>query len=126
MLISHALVAKSRNDWIVDSGANCHNQSMFKKMKGQGSSEKVTLGDGNSLEVVGEGTVDMEMLLTDGRSRGCALKKVLYVTKLAYDLVSVSRTSEARRFVSTTQDVNSRIKGVKPLPLLQDREASTT
>ncbi len=77
MLISHALVAKSRNDWIVDSGATCHmcnDKGMFTEMKELGSSEKVTLGDGSSLEVVDEeGTVDMEMLLTDGRSRGCAL-----------------------------------------------------
>ena len=35
MLISHALMAKSRNDWIVDSGATCHmcnDQSMFTEM----------------------------------------------------------------------------------------------
>jgi hypothetical protein len=51
--------------------------------------EKVTLGDGRSLYVAGESTVDMEMLLINGNSRGCALKNVLYVPELAYNLVSI-------------------------------------
>ena len=46
------------------------------------------------------GTVDMEMLLPNGGSRMCALKNVLYIPKLAYNLVSVSKA--ARRSNSTT------------------------
>ena len=57
------------------------------------------MGDGNSLGVAGEGTVDMDMLLNDGVRRGCALKKVLYIPKLAYNLVSVSRAAEAGKTV---------------------------
>ena len=59
----------------------------------------MTLGDRISLEVVGEGTVDLEMPLTDGSNRGCALQKVLYVPKLAYNLVSVSKATEAGKTV---------------------------
>ena len=95
-------MAKSKDDWIVDSGATCHmcnDQSMFMDLKQVGPNEKVTLGDGNSLGVAGEGTVDMDMLLNDGVRRGCALKKVLYVPKLAYNLVSVSRAAEAGKTV---------------------------
>ena len=98
MLIGNALVAKSRDDWIVDSGATthmCNDRSMFSELKQLSPSEKVTLGDGSSLDVAGEGTVDMDMIMSDGSRRGCALKKVLYVPELAYNLVSVSRAAEA-------------------------------
>ena len=64
MLISNALVVKSRNDWIVDSGATCHmcnDCDMFTELKQQGSHKKVTLGDWSTLDVAGEGTVDMDM-----------------------------------------------------------------
>ena len=40
----------------------------------------------STLEVAGEGTVDMDMLLDD-ETRSCMLKKVLYVPMLAYNLV---------------------------------------
>ena len=102
MLTTNALVAKSRNEWIVDSGATshmCNNSSMFTELSQLGSKEKVTLGDGTSLDVAGEGTVEMHMLLSDGSKRGCALKKVLYVPALAYNLVSISRAAEAGKFV---------------------------
>ena len=48
-----------------------------------GPSEKVTLGDGSSLDVAGKGTVYMDMVLINGSRRGRALKKVLYVPNLA-------------------------------------------
>jgi hypothetical protein len=41
----------------------------------------------------------MEMLLIDGSSRGCALKNVLYVPELAYNLVSVLKATEAGKTV---------------------------
>ena len=102
VVISNALVARSRNDWIVDSGATrhmCNERSMFTEYKQLGSEDKVTLGDGSTLEVAGEGTVDMCMLLDDGTRRSCALKKVLYVPKLAYNLVSVPRAGDAGKTV---------------------------
>jgi len=102
MLITNALVAKSKDDWIVDSGATCHmcnDRRMFTEFKQLGSSEKVTLGDGRSLDVAGEGTVDMDMLLNDGIRRGCSLMNVLYVPSLAYNLVSVSRAAVAGKIV---------------------------
>ena len=74
MMISNALVARSKNDWIVDSGATshmCNDRSMFMEYEQLRSSDKVTLGDGSTLEVAGEGTVDMDMLLDDGSRRSC-------------------------------------------------------
>jgi len=47
MLISNALVAKSKDNWIVDLGATCHmcnDRSMFIDLKQVGPNEKVTLG----------------------------------------------------------------------------------
>ena len=82
MLIRNALVAKSRDDWIVDLGATCHmcnDQGMFVELKQVGPDKKVPLGDGNSLDVARERTVDMDMLLNNGVKRGGALKRVLYV-----------------------------------------------
>ena len=46
------------------------------------------------------GTVELDMLLPDGSSRKCSLQKVLYVPKLAYNLVSVSRATEAGKSVT--------------------------
>ena len=102
MLITHALVAKSTNDWIVDSGATCHmcnDQTAFSKMEELVSSDKATLGDGSSLKVMGEGTVNTEMILPDGSSSECALQKVLYVPDLAYNLVSISKATESGKVV---------------------------
>ena len=59
----------------------------------------MTLGDGSTLEVAGEGTVDVDMVLTDGTKRGCMLRKVLYVPELAYNLVSVSKATDAGKTV---------------------------
>ena len=53
----------------------------------------------------------MEMLLPNGDSRRCALKKVQYVPKLGYNLVSVSRAAEAGKTIkfynSSCEFVNS-------------------
>ncbi len=62
MLISNILVVKSKSDWIVDSGATCHmcnDRAMFTEFKQLSSSGQVALGDGSSLDVAGEGTVDI-------------------------------------------------------------------
>ncbi len=100
MLISNALVAKSRNDWIIDSGASshmCNDRAMFRDISNV--ADKVTLGDGSSLSVIGRGTVALNMLMTDVSARRCILKEVLYVPKLAFNLVSVSRATESGKTV---------------------------
>ena len=105
MLIDNALVAKSRDDWIIDSGASshmCNDQSMFTVLRQ--TTEKVTLGDGSTLAVTGQGTVCLDMLLADGTKKECLLRKVLYVPELAYNLVSVSRATEAGKTVHFDDD----------------------
>ena len=96
MLITHALVAKSTNDWIVDSGATCHmcnDRTAFSKMEELVSSNKVTFGDESSLKVI-EGTVNME---TDGSSRKCSMYQIWLTTWSA----SPRPQNQARLFSST-------------------------
>ena len=88
MVISHALVVNSRDEWIVDFGATCHmcnSPAAFTQLEQLASSEKATLADGSSLKVVERGTVNARMVLPDGSTRECALQKVLYVPNLAYN-----------------------------------------
>ena len=102
MIISNALVARSRSDLIVDSGATshmCNDRSMFTELKKLSSGDKVALGDGSSLNVAGEGTVDMDMLLDGGARKSCTLNKVLWVPELAYNLVSVPQATDAGKDV---------------------------
>ena len=60
---------------------------------------RVTLCDGSALDVTGGETVDMDMLLNDGIRWKCTLKKVLYIPKLAYVLISVARAGYAEKTV---------------------------
>ena len=80
MLISRALMTKSKKNWLVDLRATCHicnDQSMFAEMTQLDSGEKVTLGDRSSFNVAGERTINIYTILTNGTRRACALKNVL-------------------------------------------------
>ena len=57
-------------------------------------SQEVTLGDGHALEATGQGRVFLEMTLPDGKTNRCVLHSVLYVPKLSYNLLSVTKVSE--------------------------------
>ena len=103
MLIGQALTAKSGKEWLVDSGATSHMSNckrLFSQVRDLEPADTVTLGDGRDLEVKSVGTVELDMLLPDGSSRKCSLLKVLYVPKLAYNLVSVSRATEAGKSIT--------------------------
>jgi hypothetical protein len=94
----HALSAKSNGNWIVNSGATwhmCNNDKMFAKFKSFKRAQEVTLGDGHVLEAAGEGIVQVKTKLPDGTVRRCNLRNVLFVPKLAYNLLSVSKAAEA-------------------------------
>ena len=97
----------------MDSGATshmCYDCDMFTELNQSGPCEKLTLGDGSSLEVTGEGTVCIDMVLSDESERRCTLKRVLYIPKLAYNLVSVLRAAQMGKSVlfddSTCEFVN--------------------
>ena len=94
----HTFAATSIGSWVVDSGAMCHtcnDENMFVNLQQLDSPQRVTLGDGNFLEGPAEGTVILDTVLPNGRAKKCRIKNVLYVPKLSYSLLSVSKASEA-------------------------------
>ena len=58
----------------------------------------MTLGDGYNLDAIGRGVVVLETKLPSGRTKRCKLHDVLYVPKLSYNLLSVSKMSDAKKF----------------------------
>ncbi len=97
-MVSNALSATSKENWIIDSGATCHmcnDEKLFSKLNSLRRPQEVTLGDGHVLEATTEGTVPLQMLLPNGSTKRCNLENVLFVPKLAYNLLSVSKASEA-------------------------------
>ena len=86
----------------MDSGATCHmcnNEAFFVEQKQLKTPQEVTLGDGRSLKGTAEGTVKLETLLPDGGTRMCRMDNVLFVPKLSYSLLSVSKASSAGKTV---------------------------
>lgn len=53
------------------------------------------LGDGHALSATGAGDVSLELVLGGGKTRHCRLHDILYVPKLVYNLLSVSKVTEA-------------------------------
>ena len=98
-MVCHALAAGAGqlNSWIVDSGATCHmcnDQKLFVKLHNLQKPLKVTLGNGYGLDAIGRGVVVLETKLPSGRMKKCKLHDVLYVPKLSYNLLSVSKATE--------------------------------
>ena len=103
MLVGQALMARSESEWVVDSGATRHminKKNIFTEVEDLEPTETVTLGDGKTLEVKSIGTVEVEMSLLDGYKRRCSLQHVLYILKLSYNLISVTRETESGKTVT--------------------------
>ena len=106
LVVGHALSVTSQDIWIIDSGATCHmcnNKSFFSEVSVLEKPQEVSLGDGHVLEATAEGTVPLQMLLPDGSTKKCSLKKVLWIPKLAYNLLSVSKATEAGKMIQFSE-----------------------
>ena len=109
LIASHALSALSQNEkcaWIVDSGATCHmchDKKSFTALYQIKEPIDVVLGDGHSLTATGRGKVVLEVTLPNGESKSCTLHDVLYVPKLAYNLISVTKASQTGKVVKFTK-----------------------
>ena len=57
--------------------------------------QEIVLGDGHTLDAVGVGNVVLN-LVVDGKIKKRRLRNVLYVPKLVYNLLSVSKATENR------------------------------
>ena len=87
----HALAAVGKGGWIIDSGATahmCNDKSLFKKMDSTKTSS-VTVGDGRGLKCAGIGEVVLRLKIPEGKTQRTAVRDVLYVPDLAFNLFSV-------------------------------------
>ena len=89
--------------WIVDSGATCHicsTKEHFKIYHPLHKPFQVTLGDGHQVEAIGSGIVTLKLNVPGRESQIGSLEDVLYVPKLTYNLISVSKVTKAGNHVS--------------------------
>ena len=94
LVVGHEVLSvRMTSGWIVDSGATC--RSLFVEYHFLKKYEKVTLGDGHHLDAVGYGTVALIMKLPGGKRKRLRLQNTLFVPDLSYNLLSVSKASEA-------------------------------
>ena len=73
----------------------CNDRKLFVELRNLDKPLEVPLGDGYDLHAIGHGVVVLETKLPSGRTKKCKLHDMLYVPKLSYNLLSVSRTSDA-------------------------------
>lgn len=78
--------------WLIDSGASSHmtqRKELLADYRDLDKPEKVSLGDGHTVEAVGIGSVHLNMLFKVSEPKKCVMYRVLYVPKLACNLFSV-------------------------------------
>ena len=103
LITGHALtVGGVSAAWVVDSGATshmCYHRDSFIDYEDLQRPEKVTLGDGRNLEAVGRGTVSLVLKSPGSEAKPRKLYDTLHVPDLSFNLVSVSKVTEAGRVV---------------------------
>ena len=104
----HALTTNDneKRSWIVDSGATCHmchDIDKFINMKKLGKAEDITLSDGHSVKAFGIGIVDLNVRVSDENQQRCRLFETLYVPKLSYYLLSVSKATRSGKSFTFTE-----------------------
>ena len=95
-------LGSNQDEWIIDSGATCHicsNRNLFTDIHSLERPQDITLGDGHTLPAAEVGNVAVTLVYDDGGTRGCQLHDVLYVPKLSYNLLSVTKATEAGKKV---------------------------
>ena len=80
LVVNHASLVGASASWIVDSTCHmCNTRCDFVVFRTLPRPEKVTVGDGRSLEAIGRGSVDLWMKLPSGATQKCKLHDVLFV-----------------------------------------------
>ena len=106
LFVYHMLSANTAggtDSWIVDSGATCHmcnDEKLFVELHSLKQPMEVMLGDGHIIKAVGHGDIMLQMNTEPGKSKLCKVRDVMYVPKISYNLLSVSKASE---FGNTTK-----------------------
>ena len=107
LVLSGGTSHQSTDTWIVDSGATCHicnNKQSFIQYQTLKKPQEVSVGDGYTLEAIGRGVVALTLDLPDNQTRKSKLHEVLYVPKLTYNLLSVSKMTDAGKHITFSDD----------------------
>ena len=117
LVVEHVLSAgpNTQDQWILDSGATCHmcnNESIFTDLQPLPAPLNVMLGDGQNLQAVGCGKVNLTMNLQQDKKKTCTLHEVLLVPDLAYNLLSITSVSK-RGKVTTFTEMRCEIRDFK-------------
>ena len=84
---------ENSSSWIIDSGATqhmCNTSSSFSELTSLSNNLNIKVGNGECLQAVASGKVQINLLSANGMTN-CTLEDVLYVPKLAHNLISISR-----------------------------------
>ena len=93
-----ALTCKSKEKWLVDSGATshmCHDKSLFTDFSQRTDVTQVFLGDESVVKTGGQGSVELKTVLADGEVNSCTLSKVLWAPELSHNLLSIPASVKA-------------------------------
>ena len=88
----------------------CNDERLFSDFRRLEKPQQVTLGDGHEREAVGRGTVYLAMKMPKGKTSQRKLRDVLFVPKLSYNLLSVSKVVEAGK-MTKFDDAHCRTTG---------------
>jgi len=99
LVVQHALLTECNDNhrWILDSGVICHmcnQQSLFTHYQPLAKPLNVLLGDGRSLQAIGQGSIVLSMNLPDSKINQCTLCDVLLVPDLVFNLFSITSASK--------------------------------
>jgi hypothetical protein len=95
---------KFAGSWLIDTGATshiCNSRRLYIKYQTFKNPQKVSVGDGYALEAVG---VALTLELSNLKMKKCKLHEVLYIPKLTYNLLSVSKITDAEKHVFFDDD----------------------
>ena len=107
LVLSASTSHQSTDTLIVESGTTCHicnNRQSFIQYQTLKKPQEVSVGDGYTLEAIGRGVVALTLDLPDNQTRKCKLHEVLYVPKLTYNLLSVSKMTDAGKHITFSDD----------------------
>ena len=82
--------------WVIDSGATCHmtnDRSLLRDIQELTKPIEVQLGDGKVVNAAARGTVFLYTIPPGGEEKLCNLNDVLFVSKLSYNLLSVTKVT---------------------------------
>ena len=107
LVLGHALTrSDTLSNWTVDSGATClvcNGKDLFIDITQLKEAQKITVGDGFSVEAIGRGTVELFINILNNEVQHCQLFDILYVPQMFYNLLSVSKATKLGKTFESVQ-----------------------